>query len=216
MVISLIDMNRYPVKKPLSNSLASTSRTLVLASTSPFRRALLEKLGLPFKTLSPEVDETPRNEETAQQLVVRLAEAKARAGALSDPDALIIGSDQVACIDGRILGKPGDRETAMAQLRQAAGRSVAFHTGLCLFDARSGEAQCECVPFHVHFRSLSDAQISAYLDREQPFNCAGSFKSEGLGIALFSRLEGEDPNTLIGLPLIRLTHMLERSGVQVL
>ncbi len=154
--------------------------------------------------------------ETPETLVKRLSEAKARAASANHPDALIIGSDQVACINGQILGKPGGREKAAEQLRQASGRVVMFHTGLCLLDARSGEAQIDCVPFAVHFRPLSEGQITAYLAREQPFNCAGSFKSEGLGIALFTKLEGDDPNTLIGLPLIRLIQMLEHSGMPVL
>ncbi|EXJ14397.1 Maf family protein [Imhoffiella purpurea] len=189
------------------------SPALVLASTSRYRRALLEQLGLSFRTDSPEVDETPRPNEPPQVLVMRLAEAKARAVAERHPDALIIGSDQVACLDGDILGKPGTRDRAIAQLERASGRSVLFQTGLCLLDARSGRAQTLVEPFRVHFRSLSRARIEGYLDREQPYDCAGSFKSEGLGIALFERLEGEDPNALIGLPLIRLIPLLETSGI---
>jgi septum formation protein len=192
------------------------SPRLVLASTSPFRRALLERLGLPFQATSPEVDETALPGEGPRELVTRLAEAKARAGAAALPGSLVIGSDQVACIDGDILGKPGSRERAIAQLEQASGREVVFHTGLCLLDGRNGQAQVECIPFRVHFRPLARAAIETYVDREQPFNCAGSFKSEGLGIALFERLEGEDPNALIGLPLIRLVRMLERAGMPVL
>ncbi len=192
------------------------SPRLILASTSPFRRVLLERLELPFDTLSPEVDETAGENESPEELVLRLAGAKARAGAAAATDALVIGSDQVACIDGQILGKPGTRERAIAQLELASGREVVFYTGLCLFDARNGSAQLECVPFHVHFRALSRRRIESYLDREQPYNCAGSFKSEGLGIALFERLEGDDPNALIGLPLIRLVRMLERAGFEVL
>lgn len=191
-------------------------RPLVLGSTSPFRRELLERLGLPFTTAAPEVDETPQPGETPEHLVHRLAEAKARAVAGAHPDALIIGSDQVAVIDGRILGKPGDHDRAMEQLRAASGRAVTFLTGLCLLDAADGGAQTEVVPFTVHFRALSDPQIDGYLRREQPYNCAGSFKSEGLGIALFERLEGDDPNALIGLPLIRLVAMLENAGLAVL
>lgn len=193
----------------------SASTGLVLASTSPFRRELLGRLGLPFETAAPEVDETRRGEESPQQLVVRLAEAKARAASDRFPGSVIIGSDQVACIDDRILGKPGNREKAIEQLRQASGRSVDFFTGLCVLEA-SGTANVVCEPFRVHFRTLSDTRIAHYVDREKPFNCAGSFKSEGLGIALFERLEGDDPNTLIGLPLIRLVDMLEAAGIQVL
>jgi len=177
---------------------------------------LLEKLGLDFLTDSPRIDESRRPNEPPQVLVLRLAEAKARAVAERHPDALIIGSDQVACIDGEILGKPGDRTRAITQLEQASGRCVVFQTGLCLFDARTDRAQTLVEPFHVHFRALSRRRIEGYLDREQPYDCAGSFKSEGLGIALFERLEGEDPNTLIGLPLIRLIPLLEASGIHPL
>jgi septum formation protein len=186
---------------------------LVLASSSPYRRALLERLGLPFSTASPDVDETPRPNEAPQVLVLRLAEAKARAIACDHPNALIIGSDQVACIDDEILGKPGDRARAIAQLQRASGRTLVFQTGLCLLNTSSAQAQTLVEPFRVHFRMLSPRQIEGYVDRERPFDCAGSFKSEGLGIALFERLEGDDPNTLIGLPLIRLIAMLESQGL---
>lgn len=189
---------------------------LVLASTSPFRRELLGKLGLPFEADSPDVDESRLEGESPQVLVARLAEAKARAVAARHPDALIIGSDQVAVNDGVILGKPGSHDKAMEQLRAASGKAVTFYTGLCLYNAAADRAQVEVVPFSVFFRELTDARIDAYLRREQPYNCAGSFKSEALGITLFDRLEGEDPNTLIGLPLIRLTRMLEAEGVEVL
>jgi septum formation protein len=193
-----------------------TSRPLVLASTSPFRRELLARLGLSFETTAPDVDERPLPGESAEHLVRRLAEAKALAVAAAYPDALIIGSDQVASIDGLLLGKPGNRERAIAQLEQAAGRAVVFHTGLCLLRASDGHAQVVCEPFKVHFRPLTRAQIEVYVDRERPFNCAGSFKSEGLGIALFAGLEGEDPNALIGLPLIRLIDLLAQAGIDVL
>lgn len=189
---------------------------LVLASTSPFRRQILEKLGLPFDTARPETDESALAGESPEALVKRLAEAKARAVAEQFPGALIIGSDQVAVNEGKILGKPHTHEVAMAQLREASGKHVRFLTGLCLLNAASGEAQVEVVPFDVVFRALSDEQIDNYLKAEQPYNCAGSFKSEALGIALFERLEGEDPNTLIGLPLIRLVRMLEKEGVRVI
>jgi MAF protein len=154
------------------------------------------------------VDESPRPGESPQVLVLRLAEAKARAVAREFPDALIIGSDQVACIDDRILGKPVTRQRAIAQLEQASGRCVVFQTGLCLLNAVTGRAQTLVEPFRVHFRPLTRARVEAYLDREQPYNCAGSFKSEGLGVALFERLEGDDPSALIGLPLIRLVTLL--------
>jgi len=191
-------------------------RQLVLASTSPFRRELLGRLGIPFDTAAPEADETASPGETPEQLVVRLAEAKARAVTQRFPDSVIIGSDQVACIGGNILGKPGNRERAIEQLRQASGRSVDFFTGLCVLDGASGESTTVCEPFRVHFRKLDNTQIEHYVDRETPFNCAGSFKSEGLGIALFERLEGDDPNALIGLPLIRLVDLLGDAGIPLL
>jgi septum formation protein len=191
-------------------------RPLILASTSAFRRQLLARLGLPFDSASPNVDEQALAGESAEQLVLRLAEAKARAVAEQHPDALIIGSDQIASIGGNLLGKPGNRARAIEQLECASGRTALFRTGLCLLDAGSGRAQLHCEPFKVHFRTLTRSQIEAYVDREQPFGCAGSFKSEGLGIALFERLEGADPNALIGLPLIRLIDMLAQAGVEVL
>lgn len=192
------------------------SRRLILASTSPFRRELLDKLGLSYEVAAPAVDEAAEAGESPEHLVARLAEAKARAVAAGYPDALVIGSDQVAVLDHRILGKPGDHATAVEQLRAASGRWVTFQTGLCLLDAATGATQVEVVPFRVRFRTLEETAIESYLRREQPYNCAGSFKSEGLGIALFQRLEGEDPNALIGLPVIRLIDMLKRVGVEVL
>lgn len=191
----------------------STPVPLILASTSPYRRALLERLGLPFSTAAPDVDEHRHPGESPADLVRRLAEAKARAVALNHPDALIIGSDQVACLDDAILGKPGDHQTAITQLERASGRCVLFQTGLCVLDARSDRVQTLVEPFRVHFRVLSRARIEGYLERERPYDCAGSFKSEGLGIALFERLEGDDPNALIGLPLIRLIPLLEAAGL---
>jgi MAF protein len=188
---------------------------LVLASTSPFRQSLLARLGVPFDTASPEADEQAHPGEAPRQLVQRLASLKAHAVEKLYPDALIIGSDQVACIDGDILGKPGNRENAIAQLERASGRTVSFHTGLCLLNSRSGVEQVVCEPFTVHFRKLDREQIERYVDKEEPFGCAGSFKSEGLGITLFRRLEGEDPNALIGLPLIRLVDMLAQEGVML-
>lgn len=189
---------------------------LVLASTSPFRRAILQKLEIPFETFSPSIDESMRVDEIPEQLVARLAEEKAKAAKVEFSDALIIGSDQVAVVDGQILGKPGNHETAVNQLRRNSGKRVSFLTGLCLYNTLSQRTQVEVVPFNVIFRQLTDQQIENYLLKEQPYNCAGSFKSEGLGIALFERLEGDDPNTLIGLPLIRLIHMLESEGFPVL
>jgi len=198
------------------DSQPSLAPTLVLASTSPSRRLLLERLGIPFATATPNVDETRRPDESPQDLVVRLAEAKARAVIEDYPNVLIIGSDQVAHLDDTVIGKPGNRARAIAQLTRASGREVAFYVGLCLLNAATGRTQICCEPFRVRFRQLSPARIEAYIDREQPFNCAGSFRSEGLGIALFERLEGEDPNTLMGLPLIRLISMLEREGIDPL
>lgn len=189
---------------------------LVLASTSPFRKQLLEKLNLEFVTDSPDIDESPREGETPEQLVARLAEEKAKAVAVRHPDSLIIGSDQVAVNGGEILGKPGGHDKAVMQLKSASGKRVTFLTGLCLYNSAAGHSQVEVVPFGVVFRELTEDQIENYLRAEQPYNCAGSFKSEALGIALFERLEGEDPNTLIGLPLIRLIRMLEAEGVRVI
>jgi septum formation protein len=189
---------------------------IVLASTSPFRKSVLEKLGLPFDCHAPEVDETPRAGETPAQLVERLSIAKAQAVAAHYKQGLVIGSDQVAVIDNEILGKPGDHENAVAQLESASGKTVTFLTGLALVNAGSGSIQAEVVPFKVVFRQLTHPQIVNYLNAEHPYHCAGSFKSEGLGIALFERLEGDDPNTLIGLPLIHLIRMLEKEGVTVI
>ena len=188
-------------------------RRLILASTSPFRRELLGRLGLPFEVAAPEVDETREQGESPRALVLRLSQAKARAVAASCADALVIGSDQAAVIGDEVLGKPGGREQAVAQLAYAAGRRVTFLTGLALVDAGSGRAHTVVEPFHVHFRALDPAQIARYVDREKPFNCAGSFKSEGYGITLFERLEGDDPTALIGLPLIRLVQLLGREGI---
>jgi MAF protein len=193
----------------------TTSPTIVLGSTSPFRRELLNRLGLPFVTASPDIDETEKPDEPPQELVVRLAREKAEAVAADHPNALVIGSDQVACIDDTIMGKPGDRDTAIRQLREASGRCVTFFTGLCLLNTASGEAQVVCEPFKVYFRELEQDSIERYLDTEEPYNCAGSFKSEGLGIALFEKMEGDDPNALIGLPLIRLVSMLQEEGIRI-
>ncbi len=190
----------------------STSLPIILASTSPFRRELLDRLNLPFETATPDIDESRRENETAEALVRRLSESKARAIGDSRP-GLIIGSDQVATVDGEILGKPGTHQRAMEQLRRLSGRSVVFLTGLCLLNSVTDELQLDVIPFRVQFRELQDAQIVRYLQHDQPYNCAGSFKSEGLGITLFERLEGDDPTALIGLPLIRLTAMLTRAGI---
>jgi len=189
---------------------------LILASTSPFRRELLGKLGLPFQCASPEIDETPHTDEQPEALVARLAEQKAKAVANNHPNSLIIGSDQVAILDQQIIGKPGNHARATQQLQQASGKTITFLTGLSLYNSTNQTLQTEVVPYIVHFRKLTNQQIEHYLQAEQPYHCAGSFKSEGLGISLFQKLQGDDPNTLIGLPLIRLIKMLEKEGVEVI
>lgn len=189
---------------------------IVLASGSTYRRQLLQRLQLPFEWSAPDVDETPAPGEPPAALAERLARAKAAALAQRFPSHLIIGSDQVASLDGAPLGKPGDFATAMRQLRACSGRRVDFLTGLSLLDSATGLQQGCVERFSVVFRPLAERQIARYLEREQPFDCAGSFKVEGLGIALFERLEGDDPNTLVGLPLIRLVDMLRNAGVDVL
>lgn len=191
-------------------------KRLLLASTSPYRKILLEKLQFSFTCAAPKVDETPLPGETAEALVLRLAAAKAEALAIGYPDHLIIGSDQVCVLNGKISGKPHNTENAYAQLSCASGQTVTFYTGLALYNSRSRRLQALCEPFYVHFRTLSQAEISAYVRLEQPLNCAGSFKSEGLGITLFDKLEGRDPNTLMGLPLIALLDMLRSEGVNPL
>lgn len=189
---------------------------LVLGSTSPFRKALLEKFNVPFECAKPNIDETAFDGETPEQLVARLAEQKAKAVADQFPQGLIIGSDQVAVCDGNILGKPHTFENGVKQLTSFSGKTVTFLTGLCLYNASTDKAQVIVEPFHVSFRELTIDEISHYLRAEQPYNCAGSFKSEGLGICLFDSLNGDDPNTLIGLPLIRLHQLLKNEGFDVL
>ncbi|MDR3323024.1 MAG: Maf family nucleotide pyrophosphatase [Zoogloeaceae bacterium] len=189
---------------------------LVLASTSPFRRELLSRLGLPFQVANPEADEASLPDEAPEALALRLSEAKARAVAGRFPGALILGSDQVAICAGRIYGKPGNHANAVAQLRALSGQRVNFFTGLCLFDTRHHTAHLRGVPTWVTFRELTDAQIETYLRREPAYHCAGAAKSEGLGIALIARLEGDDPNALVGLPLIALCDLLQEAGVNVL
>ncbi|MCP5326314.1 MAG: septum formation inhibitor Maf [Oceanospirillaceae bacterium] len=191
-------------------------KKLILGSSSVFRKALLEKLGLEFECDSPDIDETPLKNEHPRDMVARLALAKAQAIAKRQPQALIIASDQCATLDNKIIGKPGEHAAAVQQLQDASGRSVTFYTSLCLYNSQNDEYELCVEPFHVHFRELNDSQIENYLQREQPYNCAGSFKSEGLGISLFERLEGDDPNTLIGLPLIKLIRMLGKQGIDVI
>jgi septum formation protein len=186
---------------------------LILASSSPYRRDLLQRLGLPFEVDVPGVEEDVYEGETPQQLVLRLSEAKARAVAERHPDSLVIGSDQVAVMEGEIVGKPGVHDRAVEQLRRASGRKVEFLTGLCLLNTATGRAQVEAVPFSIHFRVLDEERIERYLRKDQPYNCAGSFRSERLGVTLFERMEGDDANSVVGLPLIRLVRMLEREGI---
>ncbi len=193
----------------------STLPPIVLASSSSYRRELLTRLQLPFTCHSPDIDETPRANESAQALVQRLALSKARALAQHYPQHIIIGSDQVAVLDGKIIGKPLHAEGATQQLSAASGRSLVFLTGLAVIDTRTQIEQVDLVPFTVHFRTLNAAQIQRYIAAEQPFDCAGSFKSEGLGVSLFQATEGSDATSLVGLPLIRLCDMLNVCGIAV-
>ncbi len=189
---------------------------LVLASSSPFRKALLDKLHLQFETDSPDIDETPLAEESIESMVKRLSEAKAKALSAKHPNALIIGSDQSAALNGKVLHKPGSYDVAFEQLKAASGQSITFYTGLCLYNSKNKTAETICEPFVVKFRQLTDSEIKNYLIQEEPYNCAGSFKSEALGISLFESMQGNDPNTLIGLPLIALCKMLKENGMSVI
>lgn len=190
-------------------------RRLLLASSSSYRRELLSRLQLRFDCCAPEIDETALEGELPEQLVRRLACEKAQALTMHYPNHLIIGSDQVAVLEHDILGKPRTFERAQEQLRACSGKSATFLTGLALLDSRTGYVQVDCIPFTVHFRAINDQQIERYLQAEQPFDCAGSFKAEGLGVSLFRSTEGVDVTSLIGLPLIRLVEMLNRAGVEV-
>ena len=194
----------------------STQRQLLLGSTSPYRRELLARLRIPFEVAAPEVDETAYPSETPKQLACRLAMAKARAVAARFPSHVVIGSDQVADLDGLALGKPGDHARAVLQLQQMRGQTVVFQTAVAVVCRDSGFAQMDLAQVQVKFRDLSDAQIEAYLLAEMPYDCAGSAKSEGLGIALLERIDNDDPSALVGLPLIRTCRMLEAAGVRVL
>lgn len=198
-------------KQPYMNQ-----KTLILASSSLYRRELLQHLQLPFITISPEVDEIPLNGEKPEETALRLAQAKARKVAQEHTDALIIGCDQVATLDDLQLGKPLTHDNAVEQLRMMRGRSVTFYSALCLYNAGENRMQAEAVPYVVEFRDLSDDQIENYLRKEQPYHCAGSAKAEGLGIALIAAMHGNDPNALIGLPLIALISMLQNEGVNVI
>jgi len=189
---------------------------LILASSSIYRRELLTRLQLPFTCISPEVDEMSLANELPQETAFRLAQLKAKKVSLSHPNALIIGCDQVATLDNMQLGKPLNHANASKQLRMMRGREVVFHSALCLYNPITGNMQAEVVPYLVQFRDLSDAQIENYLTKEQPYNCAGSAKSEGLGIAIIEKMTGEDPNALIGLPLIKLVGMLKNENISVI
>jgi septum formation protein len=189
---------------------------LVLASSSPYRRMLLDRLRIPYSTTSPELDETPLPGEPPVQTALRLAEAKARAVAVRFPGAIVIGSDQVAVLDGNPLGKPGTHEAAHAQLMTMRGRSVVFHTALCVLDAGSGTCRTADVPTTVRFREYSDAQAERYLELDKPYDCAGSAKIEAMGIALVEEVVSTDPTALIGLPLIALVSLLREAGVEAL
>jgi septum formation protein len=190
--------------------------SLILASSSIYRRELLSRLQLPFTCIAPEVDESALTQELPSQTALRLAQLKARKVGLSHTQSLIIGCDQVATLDNIQLGKPGNHENAALQLRLMRGREVVFHSALCLYNPTTDHMQAEVVPYTVKFRELSDAQIENYLQKEQPYNCAGSAKSEGLGIAIIERMVGDDPNALIGLPLIKLVNMLQNEGIAVI
>jgi MAF protein len=189
---------------------------LVLGSTSPFRKALLERLQIDFVCDTPDIDETPLENEPVKKMVVRLAIAKAQAISQRHPDSLIIGSDQSAVLNGEKLSKPGNFENAFKQLTRASGQKITFQTGLCLLNSATDNIQSVCVPYTVVFKTLTPTMIENYLHKEEPYNCAGSFKSEALGIALFERFEGSDPNSLIGLPLIELVNFLDNEGVSIL
>ncbi len=191
-------------------------QTLILASSSEYRRQLLQKLLVPFTSISPKIDETPLADEKPHETALRLAQEKAKKIGAEYSHALVIGCDQVATLDGEELGKPGNHQNATEQLKKMRGREVKFHSALCLFNAATGNMQADVVPYLVRFRQFTDEQIESYLSKEQPYQCAGSAKSEGLGVALIERMIGEDPNALIGLPLIKLISMLSNEGIEIL
>lgn len=192
-----------------------TSKKLILGSTSPFRRELLERLKIDFITDSPDIDEAPLDKESPEDYVRRLSLEKAKVVAKRHQNALIIASDQCSVLNGAIRGKPGNHKNAVQQLTESSGKRVSFLTGLCLYDTTDNSWQLDMIPFHVDFRSLTNIEIESYLLAEKPYFCAGSFKSEGLGVALFERLQGDDPSSLIGLPLIRLCAMLRKKGISL-
>lgn len=192
------------------------NKTLILASSSPYRRELLTHLQIPFTCISPDVDESPLAKELPQETALRLAQVKAIKIGADHSNAMIIGCDQVATLDNLQLGKPLNHDNATKQLRMMRGREVIFHSALCLYNASTQNMQAEVIPYVVKFRNLTDAQIESYLIKEQPYHCAGSAKSEGLGIAIIEKMTGDDPNALIGLPLIALVTMLQNEGLFVL
>ncbi len=211
---SNLDPNSLRTTAPSAST--SLQRPLILGSTSSYRRELLRRLHVPFTVAAPEVDETALDGETPFEMANRLAMAKARAIAQKFPQAVVIGSDQVADLDGLALGKPGHFERATAQLRQMRGKTVVFHTAVAVVCLETGFEQCDMASVRVQFRDLSDAEISAYLLLEAPYDCAGSAKSEGLGIALLESIDSDDPTALVGLPLIRTCNMLRAAGVKLL
>jgi len=197
-------------------TLASSGRPLILGSTSRYRKELLTRLRIPFETASPDVDETPHSNEPPKDLALRLALAKARAVALKYPEAVVIGSDQVADLEGTPLGKPGNHANAILQLQRMRGKTVIFQTALSVVCIATGFERTDLAEVKVKFRDLSDAEIETYLRAEEPYDCAGSAKSEGLGIALLDAIDNDDPTALIGLPLIRTCQMLREAGVKLL
>ena len=197
-------------------TLTASGRTLILGSTSRYRKELLARLRIPFETAAPDVDETPHSNESPKDLALRLALAKARAVALKHPDAVVIGSDQVADLDGIPLGKPGNHTNAILQLQRMRGKTVIFQTALSVVCIATGYERTDLAEVKVKFRDLSDAEIETYLRAEEPYDCAGSAKSEGLGIALLDAIDNDDPSALIGLPLIRTCQMLREAGVKLL
>jgi len=197
-------------------TLASSGRPLILGSTSRYRKELLTRLRIPFETASPDVDETPHSNESPKDLALRLALAKARAVALKYPEAVVIGSDQVADLEGTPLGKPGNHANAILQLQRMRGKTVIFQTALSVVCIATGYERTDLAEVKVKFRDLSDAEIETYLRAEEPYDCAGSAKSEGLGIALLDSIDNDDPSALIGLPLIRTCQMLREAGVKLL
>jgi septum formation protein len=214
-LMQTVNFCRIITDKFISLFILMSQPKLVLASSSPFRKMLLERLMVPFETINPDIDETPMKDETPIQLVKRLAVEKAQAVVADCPNSLIIGSDQVALHGGEIVGKPHTHERAVSQLRAASGKQIKLFTGLALINSNTKQVQSDVIPFTVYFKQLSEEVIENYLRKEKPYNCAGSLRAEGLGIALLKRFEGGDPNALIGLPLIRLISMLEEEDYKL-